>query len=131
MRSPQASRARAWAVATAAVAGLVAAGLAALVSPTLGAGTQPRADRPAHARADLDGPREVTPVGNPEARARFGAKPNVVVVMTDDMRVDDLRFMPTVRRELRSGGIEFRNSFSPNPLCCPARASFFSGQLSH
>ncbi len=51
--------------------------------------------------------------------------------MTDDMRVDDVRWMPTVRRELRAGGVEFRNSFSPNPLCCPARASFFSGQLSH
>ena len=127
-----ASRARTWAAAGAGVAGLVVAGLVVLVSPTLGASSPPHEPSHAGVRAGLsDEPRGVTPVGNPGARVRFGPKPNVVVVMTDDMRVDDLRFMPTVRRELRDGGIEFRNSFSPNPLCCPARASFFSGQLSH
>ncbi|GAA1932072.1 sulfatase family protein [Nocardioides marmoribigeumensis] len=123
---------RTWAAATAVVAGLVAAGLAVLVSPTLGAGSDHRSPRAATTLSvPADGPRRVTPVGDPAARARFGPKPNVVVVMTDDMRADDLRFMPTVRRELRQGGVEFRNSFSPNPLCCPARASFLSGQLSH
>ena len=124
------SRARTWAAASAAVAGLVTAGLAALVTPTLGASEQGAVPARIHL-ADDDGPRGVSPVGDPEVRARFGPKPNVVVVMTDDMRVDDLRWMPTVRRELRAGGVEFRNSFSPNPLCCPARASFLSGQLSH
>ena len=131
MSPRHAFRARTWAAATAAVAGLATAGLVVLVSPTLGAGPEQH-DAPSRARAEVDRePRGVTPVGNPAVRARFGSKPNVVVVMTDDMRVDDLRWMPTVRRELREGGIEFRNSFSPNPLCCPARASFFSGQLSH
>jgi arylsulfatase A-like enzyme len=125
------SRARTWAAASAAVAALVAAGLAVLVTPTLGA--SPATHEPQTSMISLgeDGPRGVTPVGDPEVRARFGPKPIVVVVMTDDMRVDDLRWMPTVQRELQAGGVEFRNSFSPNPLCCPARASFFSGQLSH
>ncbi|WP_028660404.1 sulfatase family protein [Nocardioides insulae] len=57
--------------------------------------------------------------------------PNIVVVMTDDMRADDLRFAPTVRRVLRDRGVQFVNSFSPFPLCCPARASFLTGQLAH
>lgn len=57
--------------------------------------------------------------------------PNIVVIMADDMRVDDLRFMPRTRRHLARHGIEFTNSFSPNPLCCPARASFLTGQYSH
>jgi N-acetylglucosamine-6-sulfatase len=134
MSSRPAFRARTWAAATAAVAGLVAAGLAVLVSPTLGA--SPGADpsprsTPAPIEISGAGARRAVPVGDPAVRARFGEKPNVVVLMTDDMRVDDLRWMPTVRRELGQRGIEFRNSFSPNPLCCPARASFFSGQLSH
>ncbi len=128
-------RVHTWAAAAATVAGLVTAGLAVLVSPTLGASPGPGSDLgsvPSRSGASVvHGRRGLTPVGDPRTRARFGAKPNVVVVMTDDMRVDDLRYMPTVRRELRAGGIEFRNSFSPNPLCCPARASFFSGQLSH
>ena len=58
-------------------------------------------------------------------------RPNIVVVMADDMRTDDLRFMPAVRRLLKDRGIEFRNSFSPYPLCCPARASFLTGQYAH
>lgn len=58
-------------------------------------------------------------------------KPNIVVVMADDMRADDLRFMPSLRRLVTDRGLKFRNSFSPYPLCCPARASFLSGQYAH
>lgn len=58
-------------------------------------------------------------------------KPNIVVVMADDMRADDLRFMPSLRRLVTDRGLKFRNSFSPYPLCCPSRASFLSGQYAH
>ncbi len=58
-------------------------------------------------------------------------RPNIVVVMADDMRVDDLRYMPAVRRLIKDRGLQFRNSFSPYPLCCPARASFLTGQYAH
>ncbi len=58
-------------------------------------------------------------------------RPNIVMVMADDMRTDDLRFMPSVRRLLKDRGLEFRNSFSPYPLCCPARASFLTGRYAH
>ncbi|HET7689288.1 MAG TPA: sulfatase [Nocardioidaceae bacterium] len=58
-------------------------------------------------------------------------RPNLVVVMADDMRADDLRFMPAVRRLVAARGLTFRNSFSPYPLCCPARASFLTGQYAH
>ena len=53
------------------------------------------------------------------------------MVMADDMRTDDLRFMPSVRRLLVGTGLNFRNSFSPYPLCCPARASFLTGRYAH
>ncbi|HYO39516.1 MAG TPA: sulfatase [Nocardioidaceae bacterium] len=59
------------------------------------------------------------------------ARPNIVTIVTDDMRTDDLRWMPQVRRLLAGGGLTFRNSFSPYPLCCPARASLLTGQLAH
>ena len=58
-------------------------------------------------------------------------RPNVLVVMTDDMRDDDLRFMPHVRHLIGDQGVRFTNTFSPQPLCCPARASFVTGQYSH
>jgi arylsulfatase A-like enzyme len=58
-------------------------------------------------------------------------RPNIVMVMADDMRSDDLRFMPSVRQLVKDRGLEFRNSFSPYPLCCPARASFLTGRYAH
>jgi N-acetylglucosamine-6-sulfatase len=59
------------------------------------------------------------------------AKPNILVVMLDDMRSDEMRFAPNARRYVRERGLDFRNSFSPYPLCCPARASFLLGKYAH
>lgn len=59
------------------------------------------------------------------------SRPNIVMVMADDMRTDDVRFMPNVRRLIGGSGLTFRNSFSPYPLCCPARASFLTGRYAH
>ncbi|MDP2774198.1 MAG: sulfatase-like hydrolase/transferase, partial [Nocardioides sp.] len=59
------------------------------------------------------------------------AKPNIVVVMADDMRVDELLFMPSLRATVARHGLTFQNSFSPYPLCCPARASFLTGRYAH
>jgi arylsulfatase A-like enzyme len=58
-------------------------------------------------------------------------RPNILVVMLDDMRSDEMRFAPNARRYVRSRGLDFRNSFSPYPLCCPARASFLLGKYAH
>ena len=58
-------------------------------------------------------------------------RPNILVLMTDDMRNDDLRFMPHVRELIGDQGVHFANMFSPQPLCCPARASFDTGLYSH
>jgi len=58
-------------------------------------------------------------------------RPNVLVVMLDDMRSDEMQFAPNAVRYVQSRGLDFRNSFSPYPLCCPARASFLLGQYAH
>ena len=58
-------------------------------------------------------------------------RPNVLVLMMDDMRDDDLQFMPNVQRLITDEGVRFTNTFSPHPLCCPARASFLTGLYSH
>lgn len=60
-----------------------------------------------------------------------GAGPNVVVIMTDDMRADDLQYMPHTLHLLADQGVTFRQMLSPYPLCCPARAELLSGQFSH
>lgn len=57
--------------------------------------------------------------------------PNVLMLMVDDMRLDELAYMPNVRTYLGDQGVTFSNGFAPLPLCCPARASVFTGQYPH
>jgi N-acetylglucosamine-6-sulfatase len=59
------------------------------------------------------------------------SRPNIVMIMVDDMRADDIRYMPWTRRLIGRRGVDFRNSFAPYPLCCPARASVLTGQYTH
>lgn len=56
------------------------------------------------------------------------ARPNIVFLLTDDMRDDDLDQMPITRRLLADQGMEFTDAISPHPLCCPARAQLATGQ---
>ncbi len=58
-------------------------------------------------------------------------RPNVLVVVTDDQRVDTMFFMPRTRGWLRDGGTEFREAYANTPLCCPFRASLMSGRYQH
>lgn len=67
----------------------------------------------------------------PTATEKPQEHPNVLVIETDDMRWDDLRWMPNVRRLIQRKGLSFENSFAPYPLCCPSRASFLTGQYAH
>jgi N-acetylglucosamine-6-sulfatase len=60
-----------------------------------------------------------------------GGKPNILVVMTDDMAASDLKFMPNVQRLLVDKGTTFTNAVDSFPLCCPARATFITGQYAH
>jgi arylsulfatase A-like enzyme len=57
--------------------------------------------------------------------------PNVVVIMTDDQRVDDLAAMPAVRSLVVRPGAYFTRSYASFPLCCPSRATFLTGQYAH
>ena len=66
--------------------------------------------------------------------ARPGAAPkgpNVIVVMTDDQRVDDMPALPKTRNLIGDAGVTFTRYFASYPVCCPARATFFTGQYAH
>jgi N-acetylglucosamine-6-sulfatase len=58
-------------------------------------------------------------------------KPNFVFILTDDMRKDDLKYMPKTRALLETQGMQFDNAFVSNPLCCPSRATIMRGQYAH
>ena len=72
-----------------------------------------------------------SPDAKAPATAGPGERPNVLVIMTDDMRWDDLEHMPLVQSLLADEGLTFSNAFVTTPLCCPSRASFLSGQYVH
>ncbi|MEX0426041.1 sulfatase [Nocardioides sp. DS6] len=59
------------------------------------------------------------------------ARPNIVLILTDDMRADDIRWMPQTRRLLGGSGTTFTRAVSPNPLCCPARAELLTAEYTH
>jgi N-acetylglucosamine-6-sulfatase len=67
----------------------------------------------------------------PEDAEALTAKPNIVFILTDDMRKDDLRYMPKTRSVLKAKGMSFRNAFVSNALCCPSRATIMRGQYAH
>ncbi len=73
---------------------------------------------------DAPAPTSAEAAGSPQ-------RANVVLITVDDMRADELRFMPRTTRLLGEQGVTFANSLSPNPLCCPARASLLGGQYTH
>src|SRR4051794_13436192 len=58
------------------------------------------------------------------------ARPNVVFVLTDDLSWDLVRFMPHVRQMQREG-MTFSDYFVTDSLCCPSRASIFTGRYPH
>jgi N-acetylglucosamine-6-sulfatase len=59
------------------------------------------------------------------------ARPNFVFILTDDMRKDDLNYMPKTRSLLGAQGMQFEKAFVSSPLCCPSRATIMRGQYAH
>ena len=57
-------------------------------------------------------------------------RPNVLVIVTDDQR-GGLSVMPETRHRIGVRGVRFPNAFATTPLCCPSRASIFTGQYAH
>jgi N-acetylglucosamine-6-sulfatase len=73
------------------------------------------------------------PVAGATHSTRAHPRLNVVVIITDDQRWDKITptYMPNVYRRFVKNGTAFTNSFVPNPLCCPSRASILTGNYSH
>jgi arylsulfatase A-like enzyme len=67
----------------------------------------------------------------PNARAQPVARPNVLVLVTDDQRANTYATMPRTVAKLRAEGTEFSNAVAVTPTCCPSRATIMSGQYPH
>ena len=65
-----------------------------------------------------------------QRNAQQRKKPNIVFVLTDDLAWNLVQYMPHVR-QLEKRGATFRNFFVTDSLCCPSRASIFTGRYPH
>lgn len=60
-----------------------------------------------------------------------GERPNIVLVVADDMRRESLAGMPQVQELLVDRGTRFSRGMVPTALCCPSRATILTGLYSH
>ena len=64
-------------------------------------------------------------------QAGKGKQPNIVVIMTDDQALTDVAQLPNVKKLIADQGTSFSQAVDSFPLCCPARATFITGQYAH
>lgn len=67
---------------------------------------------------------------SPQPAGAAGSKPNIVLVLTDDLSMNLLQYMPHVQ-EMTKTGTSFTNYTVTDSLCCPSRSSLFTGMLPH
>ena len=52
-------------------------------------------------------------------------------LLTDDLDLAEMSYMPNVHRLLAEQGVTFTHYFVSNSLCCPSRSSILRGQYAH
>jgi N-acetylglucosamine-6-sulfatase len=60
----------------------------------------------------------------------YSKKPNIVFILTDDLSDNLVKYMPHVVA-LEQTGMTFTNYTVTDSLCCPSRATIFSGKFPH
>ncbi len=73
----------------------------------------------------------LVPLAGGEEAAAQRQRPNVIVVMTDDQALAEMRAMPKTRKLFGAQGVKFSRSYAAQPKCCPNRATFLTGQYPH
>src|SRR5437764_8549546 len=99
--------------------------LALLASVSVGAGVVSASQKATGHHALSRAPTLVRP-----GLSKAPTRPNIVFVLTDDLSMNLLRFMPHVQAMMRRG-MSFDNYFVTDSLCCPSRASIFTGNFPH
>jgi N-acetylglucosamine-6-sulfatase len=69
-------------------------------------------------------------VGDLKPAAASDKRPNIVVVMLDDLSMDLVQTMRSAQR-MRKAGASYPFTFVTDSLCCVSRSSFFTGQYPH
>ncbi|HKY77053.1 MAG TPA: sulfatase-like hydrolase/transferase [Acidimicrobiia bacterium] len=63
------------------------------------------------------------------------SRPNILFILLDDLRdegiMDVAGVLPKTKQWLQAGGTTFTQAFTTTPLCCPERATIWSGRYGH
>lgn len=61
------------------------------------------------------------------------SRPNIVFVLSDDqdLHMDSLSYMPQLQHHLIEQGTYFRRHYCTVALCCPSRATLWTGKEAH
>jgi N-acetylglucosamine-6-sulfatase len=100
-------------------------------NPRFGQGQDQRAEQAAEPAAPIppaSAPAAQAPPGQLVANA--GKRPNIVFVLTDDLAVNLVQYLPHVL-QMQKDGVTFVNYFVTDSLCCPSRSSIFTGRFPH
>jgi arylsulfatase A-like enzyme len=63
---------------------------------------------------------------------QLAQKPNILIILTDDQPAKGtMQQMPKTRRLFKRQGTSFPEAFVTTPLCCPSRATIFTGRYAH
>jgi N-acetylglucosamine-6-sulfatase len=73
----------------------------------------------------------LTPAPRSTAAEAPQARPNIVVVMSDDQAVESMRVMENTNALLGEQGTTFTENYVSFPLCCPSRTTLLTGQYGH
>ena len=65
------------------------------------------------------------------AAAGGTARPNVLIIVTDDQRTDTTMVMPAIQKWFQQLGTTYENAYVSTPLCCPSRATIMTGRYAH
>src|SRR5215204_3540929 len=58
-------------------------------------------------------------------------RPNIIFVLADDLDYASVQKMPELRSVMVEEGVSFENAFTSQSLCCPSRATSFTGLYAH
>jgi N-acetylglucosamine-6-sulfatase len=100
-------------------------------NPTFGQLRAPPAEPTTQAPpTDQPPPAAAAPIAPPQVGAAVGKRPNIVFILTDDLALNIVQYMPHVL-EMQKMGVTFANYFVTDSLCCPSRSSIFTGRFPH
>jgi N-acetylglucosamine-6-sulfatase len=73
----------------------------------------------------------VAVIGSARSMASAAERPNIVLVVTDDLTKKDYSDLGNSLGSFTSGGTFFHNAFVTTAVCCPSRASTLTGLYTH